>query len=335
MAYFVKLKTGWRAQVARQGVRASQMFPTKAAAQAWAAQAEADILRGQAQAYPDKTVAQALDRYIREVSARKRGARAEALRLESVGRDFPTLAGKVLHTVTAVDLAAWRDARRLAVSDSTVVREANTLRHVWSVAKEWGWCGESPWGMLKLPREAHARGRQTLPGEIKRLVRSMGYVTGQPPLRPQHEVALAYLVAHHTALRAGEVLGLSRLNVDLVRRVIRLDVHKTLEQAGVRHVPFTRRALRLLRLLDGWAEAAGRDAYFTISAASLDALFRKVRDRLMIEDLHFHDARAAALTRLARRMDVMRLARISGHKDLRQLMGAYYRESAADIASAI
>ena len=38
------------------------MFATKAAAQAWAAQAEADILRGQAQTYPDKTVAQALER---------------------------------------------------------------------------------------------------------------------------------------------------------------------------------------------------------------------------------------------------------------------------------
>jgi integrase len=78
---------------------------------------------------------------------------------------------------------------------------------------------------------------------------------------------------------------------------------------------------------------AGRGMFFTVSSASLDALFRKARDRLLLEDLHFHDSRAEALTRLARKVDVMTLARISGHKDLRTLMETYYRESASDIAA--
>jgi integrase len=79
--------------------------------------------------------------------------------------------------------------------------------------------------------------------------------------------------------------------------------------------------------------AAGRDSYFTISAQSLDVLFRKVRDRLLMENLHFHDARADALTRMSRRVDVMTLARISGHRDLGQLLKAYYRETAASISA--
>jgi len=103
----------------------------------------------------------------------------------------------------------------------------------------------------------------------------------------------------------------------------------------VRFVPFTKKALRLLRLLDTWAKAAERDAFFTISSASLDTLFRKVRDRLLIENLHFHDSRAAALTRLSKKMDVFRLSKISGHKDLNQLIEAYYRETAEDIALTI
>ena len=45
--------------------------------------------------------------------------------------------------------------------------------------------------------------------------------------------------------------------------------------------------------------SSGRGQWFTISSASLDALFRKARQRLMIDDLHFHDARAEALTLLA------------------------------------
>ena len=80
---------------------------------------------------------------------------------------------------------------------------------------------------------------------------------------------------------------------------------------------------------------AGRDAYFTISSASIDVLFRKVRYYLMLENLHFHDSRADALTRMARKMDVMTLARVSGHRDLRQLLDAYFRESASDIAKRI
>lgn len=102
-----------------------------------------------------------------------------------------------------------------------------------------------------------------------------------------------------------------------------------------RFVPLTRKAVRLLRVLDAAAKDAGLDAYFTISDKSLDVLFRRVRDRLLLEDLHFHDSRADALTRLARRVDVMTLARISGHRDLSQLLDAYYRESAAPIAARI
>jgi integrase len=43
--------------------------------------------------------------------------------------------------------------------------------------------------------------------------------------------------------------------------------------------------------------------------------------------------RAEALTRLARKVDVLTLAKISGHKDLRILQNAYYREAAAEIAA--
>jgi integrase len=94
-----------------------------------------------------------------------------------------------------------------------------------------------------------------------------------------------------------------------------------------RQIPLSSHAVRLLRMV------AGRGMFFTVSSASLDALFRKARDRLLLEDLHFHDSRAEALTRLARKVDVMTLARISGHKDLRTLMETYYRESASDIAA--
>ena len=75
-------------------------------------------------------------------------------------------------------------------------------------------------------------------------------------------------------------------------------------------------------------------ARFTINSKSLDVLFRKARDATMAGDLTFHDARATALTLLARRVDLLTLARISQHSDLRMLQ-RYYRESSADIAGRI
>lgn len=249
-------------------------------------------------------------------------------------RDFPALAGKVLHEITTDDLARWRDARLALVSESSVLRELQQLRPIWGLAiDEWMWAGKNPWKGLRLPRKGHARRRSTMWAEVRLLVRSVGYTRLLPPLSPQQQAVWAYMVALHTALRSAEVLRLSRSTVDLERRVYRLPRHKTDGAVGERLVPFTRRAARLLRVLDDAAAAGGRDEYFTISDASRDVLWRKVRDRVMISGLRFHDSRAAALTWLAKRYDVMTLAKISGHVDINELYHSYYRESAQDIAA--
>lgn len=54
----------------------------------------------------------------------------------------------------------------------------------------------------------------------------------------------------------------------------------------------------------------------------------------MIEDMHFHDTRHEAITRLAKKIDVLDLARMVGHKDLRQRM-VYYNASASETADRI
>lgn len=132
------------------------------------------------------------------------------------------------------------------------------------------------------------------------------------PSTPQQQAAWAMLVALHTALRSGEILRMSRSTVDLRRKVYELPKHKTEAIVGARRVPLTSRAVRLLGVLDAQAKRDGRDSYFTISDASRDVLYRKLRDRSMIEGLRFHDLRATALTLLSKRTDVMTLAASTG-----------------------
>lgn len=47
--------------------------------------------------------------------------------------------------------------------------------------------------------------------------------------------------------------------------------------------------------------------------------------------LRFHDLRHEAITRLAQRLDVLDLARMIGHRDLRSLQ-VYYNPTPAEIA---
>lgn len=329
MAYLRKLKNGWRVEVERCGVRASKVLPTKEAARAWGARAEAGILDGTVSKWPRKTVADAFAKYAAEVSPRKRSGDAEQLRLLAIERDFPALAARIISEVTAADVAAWRDARLLRVSRSSVQRDANLLRNVWAIAaREWQWTPEpTPWRGIKMPGDNPPRQRVAGWREIRRLMRRCGYVTGRRPSTLMGEVGFAFLLACRTGMRAGEVLGLTGDTVHLSRRVVTLETHKTAEHVGRRMVPLTPAGVRLLGVL--WREGP----LFSVTDSSRDALFRKACSQALIPDLHFHDSRATALTHLSRRVDALTLARISGHRDLRMLLEVYYRETPEQIAA--
>ena len=337
MAYIRKVEDKWRAEVERAGKRVSKRFRTKREAELWAAQQETAIVQAAEKPHFVHTVQQGVDRYIMDVTRKKASQKQETLRLGKFLRDFPVLAGKLLADVRTADLVEWREARLQAVSAGAVLREVTPLRHMFKLAgREWGWMPrESPFDGLGMPAKPIPRQRRISASEIRRVMRSLGYVSGQPPTGKTDQVAWAFLVSLHTAMRGGEVLGLKRSSVDLAARVVTLKEHKTAHQVGVRQIPITRAAARVLARLDKAAKASGRDDYFTVSAAVKDTLFRRHTELLGIHDLHFHDARAEALTQLARKVDVMVLARISGHTDLKILHSTYYRATAAEIAAGL
>ena len=73
------------------------------------------------------------------------------------------------------------------------------------------------------------------------------------------------------------------------------------------------------------------DTVFNISASQIDAQYRAAREKAMVDDLTFHDLRHTAVTRLAKKLDVMALARMIGHTNLKTLM-IYYNPKASDLA---
>jgi len=327
MASIYKLPSGlWRVQIARAGCRESQTFDTKKAGELWAAKREAELMAGKRGGIPKHTVSEALEKYKLEVSPKKRGERWEALRLDAYKRE--KWANKLLTDLSSADLAKWRDTRLTGVSSSAVQRDFNLLKNVFKIARrEWKWLDHDPFEGVEPPGENPPRTRRWKWGEVKKICRQLGHVPRKRPETKSQEVAFALLVALRTAMRAGEILSLCDKRVDLVKCVARVP-HKTQHLTGqMRTVPMQKKAARLLSLV------AGRGDYFTVKSGSLDTLFRKAKKRAGIEDLHFHDSRAEALTRLSKKVDLMTLARISGHADTGILFRVYYRESAEDIAA--
>lgn len=70
---------------------------------------------------------------------------------------------------------------------------------------------------------------------------------------------------------------------------------------------------------------------FTLTDGLRDAYFRQGRTLAEVSGVTFHDARETALTRLSKKLSVLELARMVGHRDPRSLM-VYFRESASDLA---
>lgn len=125
-------------------------------------------------------------------------------------------------------------------------------------------------------------------------------------------------------MRAGKICGLT--TADIIGRTATLQRTKN---GTKRTVPLSCRALELLARLP---EIPAGDTIFMLSAPSLDALFRKAKLRAMIDDVTFHDTRHLAIIRLAKKLNVLDLVRMGGHKDLRQLQ-FYYSETAETMAN--
>lgn len=321
-----KKGSGYEAAVALKGVRKSKTCRTKAEANMWIAEMEKSILSHKNYSFQDATFGELMDRYGKTVSVTKRGKDWELKRINALTRD-DEIAAVPLSDLNKAHFVMWRDRRLESVSPATVIREWNLINHALNIAvSEWQWLPENPLKCVRKPKEPLPRERRITQDEIDRLLLALGYDYQIKPETVTARVGAALLFAIETAMRAGEIASLTWDNVDLESRVAKLPITKN---GFPRSVPLSTEAVRILEQVRQDTESV-----FNLRTAQIDALFRKAKARALIEDLHFHDTRAEAITRLSKKVDILTLARISGHRDLRMLQ-IYYRESMEDIAKRI
>ncbi|MCX7141894.1 MAG: integrase [Proteobacteria bacterium] len=224
MAYIRQYANGrWQAVVRRRGYPSkSESFTSRKDAVQWARSVETKVDGG---TYSDRslaertTMAAAIDRYLEEVTPGKRSARSETQRLNQLRRIF----GKhTLVTLQREEIAKYRDQRlRDRKAPGTVIKDLNTLSHVFEVAiKDWGLpLPGNPVKLVRRPKASRGRDRRITPEEYERL-KAACKESRSPLLVP------IVVLAVETAMRLGELLSLRWSDIDLDRRVAKLDMTK-------------------------------------------------------------------------------------------------------------
>ena len=327
MATIRKLRGKWQAMVRRKGLAPrSKSFDKRTEAEKWARDLEAQVdvagFVADTRLAEQTTLGQILSRYREEISPMKRSAKTEAIRINAMLRR--DICHRTLAMLNSADIAAYRDERLKTVAPATVIREINTISHAIDVAqREWGiHLNRNPAKMVRRPSAPKGRNRRLQDDEEQRLLAAcdVGRNRWMKPL---------IILAIETGMRRGEILGLRWQHVDLERRIVHLPDTKNGEP---RDVPLS---IRATETLAGLMNLPERDAerVFPVSADAIRLAWEHLRDRAGVGDLHIHDLRHEAVSRLFEKgLDIMEVSTISGHKTL-SMLKRYTHLKAVDLVS--
>lgn len=260
------------------------------------------------------TVLKALEQYRERVSILKKGYEQEKYRVQQIARSF--LGRKTVRKVSSVDIAAYRDQRlqtinsrtQKPISNATVRLELSLLSSFFDIARiEWGLCDANPVANVRKPKPSPGRDRRLTPREDRQILR---YCFGHS----NQEFYSIVVLALETAMRQGEILGLRWEHMNLKTRIAHLPETKN---GTKRDVPLSIKARDMLIRLG----VKSNGPVFRYTSNGIKSTWRFMIKKLIIENLHFHDLRHEAVSRLFElgTFDMMEVAAISGHKSLSML----------------
>lgn len=319
MASIEKRGSKYRAFIYCDGARKSKTFDKKTDAMKWARAKEHELSSMEEGVHPTMSLRELWVRYADEISPKKDSEEWEIARLKQFERT--NLSSIKLLDLRREHLEEYIESRMKTVKGSTVNRELNLISNTLRYARRWRYMKHEPMKDIDRPKNPPHRWRRITDEEIDLICTALNYDDDLPIQMKTQEVAVAFLIAIETAMRKSEILTLKAEQVDLENRVVAL--YKT-KNGHPRKVPLSKRAVLLFQKIMN----AGM---FSITPESCDTLFRKYRNKMGIDDLHFHDTRHEATTRLAQKLQVLDLARVTGHKDIKQLM-TYYNKDAEELA---
>ena len=288
-------------------------------------QAEAKADRRELPADPKllerSTLGDVLVRYRDTVVTAKGSREIETIILNAILRT--DLAKLQLADLSPAPFAQYRDRRLAYVKPVTVNRELQLIQHALELARcEWGVpLPENTLHRVRRPQTGPSRDRRLRHGEMERLL------TAAQRSRNKYIMPLITL-AVETAMRQGELLRIGWQDVSLTSRTLRIPVAKN---GYARTIPLSSSALQCLHQLQ-IQTTTGEARVFPVSSRAVKLAWKRLTKRASIEDLHFHDLRHEAVSRLFEMgLSLPEVSLISGHRGPRMLF-RYTHPRADEIA---
>jgi integrase len=284
----------------------------------------AEVKRGLRPAAPsDRTFGELCDYWIERRASHKRSGDDDA----SIIRRLRAMFGKLLVREVGVEQADQYTAERDDLCDKTLLNHLTLLVSMLRLAHDLGW-------ILRVPRIKKPR--------VPLFTRDYRYLRTEEEIaqflqaaRGEGGVVFAmYATAVYTGLRAGELAGLRRDDVDLVRRIITVQrsFDGPTKSGDIRYVPILDPLLPVLR---EWLLQNPCDVVFPNQAGHMHGrsayIFQEIFHRVLQhagfpkiktgdhEDwyIRFHDLRHTFASHwVAKSGDLFKLQRVLGHKTI-------------------
>ncbi len=348
MATIVKTESKtWKAMIRKKGFPTTvKTFRTKRDAEDWARRTEDEMVRGiYIQRAPAERMlfSEALDRYLQEVSPKKR----ERTQKTEKNRAKPLKAffGKYsLAAITPDLIAKYRNQRlsghdRLDQDGNPRPRSGNSVRlemallgHLFNVAiKEWGiGLTSNPETFVDRPAPGPGRNRRISSEEEQRLLSAVD-AHSNPML------GWIVRIAIETGMRSSEITSLTLGQVNLKKRIVTLQETKN---TMPRTVPLTLAAVeQFQQAIDNPVRPPGTNLIFfgepgrdgTRNPYSFNKVWMHIKKSVGLADLRFHDLRHEAVSRFVEGgLSDQQVAAISGHKSM-QMLRRYTHLRAEDL----
>lgn len=296
-------------------------------------------LRNQRLRQQSPSLKNALERYLVEVSSKKRGGDNTDKHLVKVWCST-TLVNRPISTITEHDLVRYRDEWSKNLISSTVVRRLAIISHLFTVArKDWGMVYLSdPSKTIRKPIVQDARERRVIDNlfvggkeiptdEIAWIVRNT---------KSKHLSAIMN-IALETAMRRSEIINLRREHINFDEGYIYIPKTKNGKSRTIPLSPWASYTLiqyialnnRIGNLFDVSESAVTRCFIRAVRKARESYLEICNKQNIPINEdflvgIRFHDLRHEATSRLATIYEMHELAKVTGHSDTRMLLRYYH-----------
>jgi integrase len=288
---------------------------------------------------PQWTLGKALRHYAATVTITKKGEKQESVRL--LKWQSHEIATTRLSQITPRQIQNHIEARQKAKKASTTIRnEVLLLSAVFNHAKKLPRLGENPpaWGLVDISNPVDSCTLPTQPpGRNRRLEEAHGDKAGEEARMLEALAAEKYgvkmmaifIIAVETGMRLSEILDI-RANQVKKSHTVTTIVRPDSKNGRPRHVVLSKRATELVDKLR--ENHKNNEHLILLGTDQVESQWRNARDKAGIKDLHFHDLRHEALSRMASKgLNLGELKAQSGHRTT-SILANYLNALPSDVA---